>query len=462
MARRYFWQAVWVAQVLWLLAAPAGLSAAETASEIAKKVLPSVVLLMMEDDAGRALSVGSGFVVREGVIATNMHVIKRASRGYAKLPGYKTKYDIAGTLATDSARDLVLLSVKNMKAPPLKIGDSSKAVVGDEVYAAGNPQGLEGTFSSGIVSGVRKVGEGRLLQITAPISAGSSGGPVVNSGGEVIGVSVATFEEGQNLNFAIPSAYLLPMISGTTKLTPLSPVIAPDEEVAQANGNIKIDDKWIRLPEFDLTRPSSQTQPYLPEKQKVEAAWFRASKTGNHYGCYIFIDSPDVPSVWRNLKTWEETLPALQVGEFGKIFKCYTVQIRGPEDMIVRVGLSGLGRWRVGVPDPLWNRLVRLHGFSTEGLTDGMKNVLDDAIAIIGTWTYITADNTNRTILLAVPLERVKREAGCELIQEPSEPRICPFCKGSGRLIERSLISGTIVSVTRPCEHCKGTGKIAP
>ena len=392
MARRHFWQAVWVAQVLLLLAAPAGLSAAEIASEIAKKVLPSVVLLVMEDDAGRPLGLGSGFVVRDGVIATNMHVIKGASRGYARLPGDKTKYDIAGTLGTDSARDLVLLSVENMKAPILKIGDSSKAVVGDEVYAAGNPQGLEGTFSSGIVSGVRTVGEDHLLQITAPISPGSSGGPVVNSGGEVIGVSVATFEEGQNLNFAIPSAYLLPLISGTTKLTPLSPVIAPGEEVAQANGNIKIDGKWIKLPKFDLTRPSSQTQPYSPEEVK----------TGGSYGSYYLPNS-----VWRNLKTWEETLPALQVGEFGKIFYCHIVQIRGPEDMIVEIGLGGLGRLPFYVPD--WGTLLRLYGFSTEGLTDETNIVLDDAIAIIGTWTHITAGNTNRTILLAVPLERLKR-----------------------------------------------------
>jgi hypothetical protein len=384
---------------------PAALSAAEAARDIAKKVLPSVVLLVMEDEAGRPLRMGSGFVLREGVIATNMHVIKGASRGYGRLPGDKTKYDIAGTLGTDPPRDLVLLSVKNIKAPPLKIGDSSKAVVGDEVYAAGNPQGLEGTFSSGIISGVRKDGEDQLLQITAPISSGSSGGPVVNNWGEVIGVSVATFEEGQNLNFAIPSAYLLPLISGTSKLTPLRPVIAPNEEVAQANGNIKVDGNWLRLPKFDLTRPSSQKQPYSP--QEVRQAWLRGLQTGNSYGCYDFPSS-----VWRDSKTWQETLPALEVGEFGKIFKCNILQILGPEDMIVQVGLDGLGR----LPFYVLNRftLLRLHGFSTEGLTDRTNIVLDDAIAIIGTCKYITADNTNRTILLAVPLERLKRGSGAK------------------------------------------------
>ena len=69
----------------------------------------------------------------------------------------------------------------------------------------GNPQGLEGTFSQGIVSSIRVLGADKILQITAPISPGSSGGPVLNEKGQVIGVSVATFRGGQNLNFAIPS-----------------------------------------------------------------------------------------------------------------------------------------------------------------------------------------------------------------------------------------------------------------
>jgi hypothetical protein len=86
----------------------------------------------------------------------------------------------------------------------------------------GNPQGLEGTFSQGIVSGIREVGADRLLQITAPISPGSSGGPVLNAKGEVIGVSVATFRGGQNLNFAIPSDYLKTLLGKAGPAKPLA------------------------------------------------------------------------------------------------------------------------------------------------------------------------------------------------------------------------------------------------
>ena len=86
----------------------------------------------------------------------------------------------------------------------------------------GNPRGLEGTFSQGIISSIRKVGTDKILQLTAPISPGSSGGPVLNDKGQVIGVSVATFRGGQNLNFAIPSNYLKKLIEHIGPAKPLS------------------------------------------------------------------------------------------------------------------------------------------------------------------------------------------------------------------------------------------------
>ena len=110
------------------------------------------------------------------------------------------------------------------------LGSSDAVQVGEAVYAVGNPQGLEGTFSQGILSSIREVGTDKLLQITAPISPGSSGGPVLNSKGEVIGVSVATFKGGQNLNFAIPSGYLKALLAKTGKAKPLAQVKPPQAQ----------------------------------------------------------------------------------------------------------------------------------------------------------------------------------------------------------------------------------------
>jgi S1-C subfamily serine protease len=194
---------------------------AQTAQQIAKKAFESTVLLVMEEASGQPVSLGSGFFIAQGQIASNFHVVEGASRGYAKVVGQKTRYNIEGIIGIDPDRDLVLLKISATNTPPLPIGNSDLIEIGESVYAIGNPQGLEGTFSQGIVSSIREVGSDKLLQITAPISPGSSGGPVLNSKGEVIGISVAIFKGGQNLNFAIPSNYLKSLLSKAGSAQPL-------------------------------------------------------------------------------------------------------------------------------------------------------------------------------------------------------------------------------------------------
>ena len=204
---------------------------AQAARDIASRSLASVVLIATDDANGQPLALGSGFVIPQGIV-TNVHVIRGASRGTAKLVGAQRVQPLGGILALDTLHDLVLLAAPNMAAPPLPLGDSRAMAVGDEVYALGNPQGLEGTFSQGIVSGIRTLGPDTLLQITAPISPGSSGGPVLNSKGEVIGVAVASFREGQNLNFAIPAAFLAPLLrGGFASAKPLS-IVGPQRGAA--------------------------------------------------------------------------------------------------------------------------------------------------------------------------------------------------------------------------------------
>jgi len=195
---------------------------AQTAQEIAKKAFGSTVLLVMEDANDQPLSLGSGFFISDGEVASNLHVVEGAARGYAKIIGQKAKYDINGITAVDPNRDLVLLKISGARAGALVLGNSESVQVGETVYAVGNPQGLEGTFSQGIVSSIREVRTDKLLQITAPISPGSSGGPVLNGKGEVVGVSVATFRGGQNLNFAIPSNYLKALLGKAAPAKPLA------------------------------------------------------------------------------------------------------------------------------------------------------------------------------------------------------------------------------------------------
>ena len=187
---------------------------AQTPQQIAKKALAATVLLVMEDANGELLGYGSGFFVQPNQIATNFHVIDGAARGTAKRVGQETEYTIEGVTALNENHDLAILQVSASGIQPLPLADSDTVEIGDTVYVAGNPKGFfEGTFSDGIISAVRGDSTSKRLQMTAPVSSGSSGGPVLNGRGEVIGVSFATFRDGQNLNFAMPSNYLNGLIT---------------------------------------------------------------------------------------------------------------------------------------------------------------------------------------------------------------------------------------------------------
>ncbi|HVS83949.1 MAG TPA: S1C family serine protease [Pyrinomonadaceae bacterium] len=189
-----------------------------TAREIAKKALQAVVVIVTEDSNGKPLALGSGFQVRPGIVATNYHVIKGARSARAKFQN-QYSYWIGGTVAIDETNDLVLLRLSSSPYDdildlPLKDRILSLASgpveIGDTVFAVGNPEGLEGTFSQGIVSALRGTD---YIQVTAPISHGSSGGPVLNKYGQVIGVAIGVIEEGQNLNFAIPVSKLVELLN---------------------------------------------------------------------------------------------------------------------------------------------------------------------------------------------------------------------------------------------------------
>ena len=198
---------------------------AQSVPELAQKALAATVSLEMQDENGNTLGQGSGFFVRRNLIATNFHVIDGAAKGYARLVNTAITYPIEGVTATDETNDLALLKVTVHGILPLELGDSNAVQIGETVYVAGNPLGFEGTFSDGIISGRRdSATKKERLQMTAPISPGSSGGPVLNRNGEVIGVSTSVYNPifGQNLNFAVPSESLKVLLHRSGEAMPLS------------------------------------------------------------------------------------------------------------------------------------------------------------------------------------------------------------------------------------------------
>lgn len=190
-----------------------------TARQIAARVLPSVVLVTTACADTSEVSYGSGFVIRPGFVATNKHVIECGATSRVKPGGASAERAVASRWL-DPERDLALLHVPSLTAPPLPLADTSLLAVGDDIYAAGNPRGFEGTFTRGVISAIRERDE--LVQFDAPVSPGSSGGPIVDARGRVVAITTALHRDAQNLNFGIPSDLLVPLLKRAAKREPSS------------------------------------------------------------------------------------------------------------------------------------------------------------------------------------------------------------------------------------------------
>lgn len=193
-----------------------------TIPELVKAMSPAVVFIGNAGRSGQVETIGSGFVVDPaGTIVTNFHVIAGAQSLQVKTKDGEI-YDRVEVVDHDERRDLAVLKVKPFKPLPAVQLATTDPEVGEDAVAIGNPKGLEHTVTAGVVSAFRQAEGYRLMQMSVPISPGSSGGPVFNLEGKVIGVATSQIrEEGvQNVNFAVPIDYARPLID--SKNAPLS------------------------------------------------------------------------------------------------------------------------------------------------------------------------------------------------------------------------------------------------
>jgi serine protease Do len=189
-----------IALLLFFLISTAKTSAAEEnqLKEVIKRVMPATVLVVTYDADGKPMQQGrSFFMSNTGEVITNYHVMRGAEKAAIKTPNGGI-YNITNIIAEDLTSDLIKMQadIGSNKVNFLTINKTAPEI-GDKVVIIGSPIGLESTVSDGIVSAVREVpGFGKIIQTTAPISPGSSGSPVVNMKGEVIGVAIAQMKEG--------------------------------------------------------------------------------------------------------------------------------------------------------------------------------------------------------------------------------------------------------------------------
>ena len=184
---------------------PTSASGTLTAEGIYAKCSPSVFSLTTYNDEGEAHSTGSGvFLSADGLAVSNWHIFDGAASATATTTDGET-YEVTGIYDYDTENDLLLLQIGGTGFTPIAINDSGARNTGATVYAIGNPQGLENSMSAGIISAAyRVVNDTDYIQVTTPISSGSSGGALINTRGELIGITSASVSNGQNLNLAVP------------------------------------------------------------------------------------------------------------------------------------------------------------------------------------------------------------------------------------------------------------------
>lgn len=196
-----------------------------SAQEIFKRVSPSVMVVESLDAEGKVTKFGSGVVIASGQVVTNRHVIEGGISFRVEHNGEKWA---AKLIKVDPDHDLAELSVDGLNAPALQVRDSSKLAVGEKVYAIGAPEGLELTISEGLISGLREFDSGRVIQTSAAISPGSSGGGLIDAEGRLVGITTFYLKEGQSLNFALPAEWTLAL-----SREPPSPLAGADQETAE-------------------------------------------------------------------------------------------------------------------------------------------------------------------------------------------------------------------------------------
>lgn len=171
--------------------------------EIAKNK-NAVTFIKTFDNDKKQLASGSGFNIKgDGIIVTNYHVISGASSISCALNN--TEYQVDYILNYNILKDIAILKLKDaVNLPVVGLGDSDKIELAEDVVAIGNPLEFQNTVTTGIVSGIRNMFGIDYIQTSASISPGSSGGPLFNSYGDVIGITSMTILDSQNINFAVP------------------------------------------------------------------------------------------------------------------------------------------------------------------------------------------------------------------------------------------------------------------
>ena len=266
----------------------------ERITHLFEKQADSVVLIAVSQKNHQENKLGSGFVVSEdGLIVTNAHLVSQADQIVVKLRNNRA-YRNVRIIGADAEKDIALLKVNAQGLKAVKLGNSKKVEIGQRVVTIGNPLGLESTVSDGLISSVREGEPGfKIFQTSVPLSQGSSGGPLFDLKGKVVGITTASLLKGQNLNFAIPINYVKPLLRRVRR------------ETAQVKGSARHSHKESARRNI----PRSTTP--LAWEESIAAKFYTVQTGDTLYGvAKKFEQSVEQLQNWNRL-----TSPTLRVGQ---------------------------------------------------------------------------------------------------------------------------------------------------
>ncbi|MGB2645550.1 MAG: tetratricopeptide repeat-containing serine protease family protein [Candidatus Acidiferrum sp.] len=220
--------------------------------ELFQRVSPSVFVVEALDEKGKTLMLGSGVALARDFLITNCHVVQSGfslsvSRGKEHWP--------ARLIQAVPSHDLCGLRPSGLTLQPVEVRPSSKLATGERVYAIGSPEGLELTFSEGVISALRETEGVHMIQTSAPISPGSSGGGLFDAQGNLVGITSFQLKEGQSLNFANPGEWVSGILSSSVAATAKSSTSLSDAEL-ESKAWLEIGLEAVKKEDYDLALDS--------------------------------------------------------------------------------------------------------------------------------------------------------------------------------------------------------------
>jgi regulator of sirC expression with transglutaminase-like and TPR domain len=304
----------------------------EGVQALVARVQPSVVVITVGDRDGRTLGVGSGVIIKEnGLIATNLHVLGEGRPLTVRLFD-KREFPVTQIYSHEKSQDLAVVKIEAEGLPALELGDSDALEQGQPTVGFGNPQGLEHSVVTGIISALRKDVDGMsMIQLAIPIERGNSGGPVVDLEGKVVGLLTLKSLVTENLGYAVAINSLKPLLEKPNPiamgkwltigaLNPRHWQVVGDARWTQHAGRLRADGPGKGFGGRSLCL-STQSVPELPfevavhvrlrEQDGAAGLVFHSDGGDRHYGFYptsgkLRVTRFDGPVVYDWHVLWEE------------------------------------------------------------------------------------------------------------------------------------------------------------